>query len=149
MSNRGTNPASLKNLELGRTKGHGKGKPSNASGLTWKELIERYGQIEPDPELCKAAGLTDKVLRVMGLRRPTWKALVVARAFRETNNPSIFKELMARSEPLAQEIVIRRDWREMARDAGLDEGQVLEEVQRILDESDNSTGDQESDAEAG
>lgn len=96
MGNRSINPNSLKNLEKGRTKG--KGRPSGTGGVSWKELIERYGEVEPSAEECAALGITPPVLKGLGMKRATWKLLVVARAFRDTGNAAILKELIERAE---------------------------------------------------
>lgn len=98
------------------------GNPNGAprKGLSWKELIAFVG----DEEL--PGGMTRK------------EALVrAAFVYAMKGNAVLFRELMQRSEPQAGEVNVHHDWRELAREYGLSETEVLAEAERIVNESHN------------
>lgn len=104
--------------------GNPKGRPS--LGLSWKELIVKIGD-----ELFPG---TDNL---------TLKEAVVRAAyhFAMKGNALILRELMQRSEPVAGELNVHHDWREVAKAQGLNEADVLAEAESILNESRHQSSD--------
>lgn len=92
------NAKSLENLKKGRTKN--RGRPVGSGGPSWKDLIEKYGEVEAGSEYEQKLGLSKAVLKKMGLKAATWKLVVVATAYRQSalGNTGMFKELIERQE---------------------------------------------------
>ena len=111
---RGTHPNSRANLERGRNK-HG----APRKGLAWKELIKQIG---------------DEIAEGDETRGMTWKEKVVRAAFEHAckGNAAMLRELMQRSDPLAEEVNVNVREMEQVRKQRIEKAKVaLAALERV------------------